>query len=84
VQEGRLYRGRISGVKEFGAFVRIFDSAEGLVHVSDWDERFTSNLAAVAREGDDVVVRVVGVDERGKLRLSRKEALHARGEEIVE
>ena len=84
VRAGRLYRGQVSGVKEFGAFVRIFDSAEGLVHVSDWDAQFTSNLAAVAREGDEVVVRVLGVDERGKLRLSRKEALGARGEEVVE
>jgi len=84
VRAGRLYRGRVSGVKEFGAFVRIFDSAEGLVHVSDWDAQFTSNLAALAREGDEVVVRVLGVDERGKLRLSRKEALGARGEEVVE
>ena len=83
VESGRLYKGRVSGVKEFGAFIRIFDSAEGLVHVSDWDERFTANLAAVAREGDEVVVRVLGIDERGKLRLSRKEALNARGEEII-
>jgi polyribonucleotide nucleotidyltransferase len=83
VETGRLYRGRVSGVKEFGAFVRIFDSAEGLVHVSEWDERFTANLAAVAHDGEEVVVRVLGVDERGKLRLSRKAALDARGEEIV-
>jgi polyribonucleotide nucleotidyltransferase len=84
VRSGRLYRGRVSGVKEFGAFVRIFDSAEGLVHVSEWDAQFTSNLAAVAREGDEVVVRVLGVDERGKLRLSRKDAQGAKGEEVVE
>jgi polyribonucleotide nucleotidyltransferase len=84
VQTGRLYKGRVSGVRDFGAFVRIFDSAEGLVHVSDWDVNFTANLAALAREGDEVVVRVLGIDERGKLRLSRKEALNTRGEEIVE
>ena len=83
VQANRLYRGRVTGVREFGAFVQIFRSAEGLVHVSEWDAQRTDNLAAVAREGDFVVVRVLGVDERGKLRLSRRAAQGAGTEEIV-
>ncbi len=83
VQAGKLYRGRVTGVKEFGAFVAIFRSAEGLVHISEWEAQHTANLNAVVREGDEVVVRVLGVDERGKLRLSRREALGASGEEIV-
>ncbi|MBM4014968.1 MAG: polyribonucleotide nucleotidyltransferase, partial [Planctomycetes bacterium] len=83
VQVNRLYRGRVTGVKEFGAFVQIFRSAEGLVHVSEWDVQRTDQLAAVAREGDVVVVRVLGVDERGKLRLSRRAAQGAGAEEIV-
>jgi polyribonucleotide nucleotidyltransferase len=83
VQAGKLYRGRVTGVKEFGAFVAIFRSAEGLVHVSEWDAQRTNDMNAVAREGDEVLVRVLGVDDRGKLRLSRKEALGSRGEEVV-
>ncbi len=83
VQEGRLYKGRVTGVKEFGAFVQIFRSAEGLVHVSEWDAQRTNDMGAAAREGDEIVVRVLGVDERGKLRLSRREALGSRDEEIV-
>jgi polyribonucleotide nucleotidyltransferase len=83
VQSGKLYRGRVTGVKEFGAFVQIFRSAEGLVHVSEWDAQRTDNLFAVAHEGDSVVVRVLGVDERGKLRLSRRAALGSGAEEIV-
>jgi len=83
VQAGKLYRGRVTGVKEFGAFVQIFRSAEGLVHVSEWDAQRTDNLMAVAREGDSVVVRVLGVDERGKLRLSRRAAQGSGAEEIV-
>jgi polyribonucleotide nucleotidyltransferase len=83
VQVNRLYRGRVTGVKEFGAFVQIFRSAEGLVHVSEWDAQRTDHLAAVVREGDSVVVRVLGTDERGKLRLSRRAALGAGSEEVV-
>jgi polyribonucleotide nucleotidyltransferase len=83
VQAGKLYRGRVTGVKEFGAFVQIFRSAEGLVHVSEWDEKRTDHLFAVAHEGDSVVVRVLGTDERGKLKLSRRAALGSGAEEIV-
>jgi polyribonucleotide nucleotidyltransferase len=83
VEEGKLYRGRVTGVKEFGAFVQIFRSAEGLVHVSEWDVQRTGAMESAAREGDEVVVRVLGVDDRGKLRLSRREALGSRGEEVV-
>ncbi len=83
VQVGKLYRGRVNGVKEFGAFVQIFRSAEGLVHVSEWDLQRIADLNLVTREGDSVLVRVLGVDDRGKLRLSRRAALDCGAEEVV-
>ncbi len=62
---GRVYRGTVTGVKDFGCFVRVMGSIEGLVHVSE--------LAGAGEigEGDPMEVRVLGVDERGRLKLAR-------------
>jgi polyribonucleotide nucleotidyltransferase len=83
VEAGKLYRGRITGLKDFGAFVRIFETAEGLVHISEWDRERVESMSAVTRVGDEVVVRVLGVDQRGRIKLSRKEALDIGSEAIV-
>ena len=83
VQEGKLYRGVVTSVKDFGAFVQIYKSAEGLVHISEWDESRVEDLSRQTKPGDEVVVRVLGV-ERGKLRLSRAAALGAAGEDVVD
>jgi polyribonucleotide nucleotidyltransferase len=72
---GKVYRGEVVSVKDFGAFVRILDSTEGLVHVSELDRERVQRPSDVVREGEEVLVRVMGVDDRGKLKLSRREAL---------
>ncbi|MFN8547584.1 MAG: polyribonucleotide nucleotidyltransferase [Candidatus Eisenbacteria bacterium] len=71
---GHYYRGMVTGVKEFGCFVRLFQGIEGLVHASELSNEFIRDVASVASEGDTMVVKVLGV-ENGKIALSRKQAL---------
>ena len=80
---GKVYKGTITGVKEFGAFVKIFPNIEGLVHISEMEEGRVERIDDVAKEGEEMIVRVLGVDHRGKIKLSRKEALDANPDEIV-
>jgi len=72
---GKVYRGEVVSVKDFGAFVRIMDSTEGLVHVSELDNERVNHPSNVVKEGEKILVRVLGVDDRGKLKLSRRDAL---------
>jgi len=78
---GELYLGRVTSIarkpdgKEFGAFVEIFPGVDGLVHISQLAKERVRNVEDVLKEGDQVLVKVIGVDERGKIKLSRKEAL---------
>jgi len=75
VQVGRVYRATVVSVKEFGAFVRIYPHVEGLVHVTNWAESRIEDMREAALERDEILVKVLGTDERGRLVLSRKEAL---------
>jgi polyribonucleotide nucleotidyltransferase len=60
---------------DFGAFVEIFAGTDGLVHVSELAEERVRNVTDVLNEGDRVLVKCIGVDRQGKIKLSRKEAL---------
>jgi polyribonucleotide nucleotidyltransferase len=71
---GKLYLGHVVKIMEFGAFVEIFPGAEGLIHISELANRRVKRVEDVVQEGDEVMVKVIGV-EKGKIRLSRKEAL---------
>ena len=72
---GKLYAGKVKKIMEFGAFVEIFPGTDGLVHVSELDKERVRNVTDVLNEGDDVLVKCIGVDRQGKIKLSRKEAL---------
>jgi polyribonucleotide nucleotidyltransferase len=80
---GRCYRGTVTGVKDFGAFVRINQVNEGLVPVDELGLNAGERPGDVAREGEEMVVAVLGADHQGRLRLSRREALGA-GEALIE
>jgi polyribonucleotide nucleotidyltransferase len=60
---------------EFGAFVEIFPGTDGLVHISELDKERVRAVTDVLSEGDKVLVKCIGIDKQGKIKLSRKEAL---------
>ncbi len=72
---GKLYMGTVRKVMEFGAFVEIFPGTDGLVHVSELDKERVRNVTDILNEGDQVLVKCIGIDKQGKIKLSRKEAL---------
>ncbi|GAB7027226.1 polyribonucleotide nucleotidyltransferase [Geotalea toluenoxydans] len=76
-EEGKLYMGLVKKVMEFGAFVEIFPGTDGLVHISELDTERVKNVTDVLKEGDKVLVKCIGIDKQGKIKLSRKEALGA-------
>ncbi len=72
---GRFYMGTVQKVTDFGAFVEIFPGTDGLVHISRLDHGRVNKVTDVLREGDGVLVKCIGVDNDGKISLSREEAL---------
>jgi polyribonucleotide nucleotidyltransferase len=72
---GKIYRGTVRRVVDFGAFVEILPGTDGLVHISQLAHERVRQVTDVVREGDVIDVKVLEVDKSGKIRLSRKEAL---------
>ena len=72
---GKLYMGRVTKIMDFGAFVEIFPGTDGLIHISQLDRGRVNKVSDILKEGDEVLVKVLDVDENGKIRLSRKAAL---------
>jgi polyribonucleotide nucleotidyltransferase len=71
---GKTYRGKVVRIAEFGAFVEIFPGTDGLLHISEIDENRIRNVRDVLQEGDQVMVKVVGL-EGNKIKLSRRAVL---------
>lgn len=72
---GKVYRGLVKTVKDFGAFVEILPGQDGLLHISEMANFRVNNVSDICKEGDYVTVKVVDIDRSGKIRLSRKAAL---------
>lgn len=72
---GRIYEGTVKKVLDFGAFVEILPGTDGLVHISQLDNKRVEKVTDVLNEGDTVRVKVLEIDRSGKIRLSRKDAL---------
>ena len=72
---GRLYRGKVRKIVDFGAFVEILPGTDGLIHISELDKERVNKVTDILKEGDEVLVKVLSVDRQGKIRLSRKAAL---------
>lgn len=75
IEVGKTYKGKVTSVKDFGAFVECIPGKEGLVHVSELAEIRVENAEDVCQVGDEMIVKCVGIDDRGRVRLSRKAAL---------
>ncbi len=81
-EEGKVYDGKVVKIVDFGAFVNFFGKRDGLVHVSQIENRRLNHPSDVLKEGQDVKVKLLGFDDRGKVRLSMKIVDQETGEEI--
>jgi polyribonucleotide nucleotidyltransferase len=82
-EEGVIYKGKVVKVVDFGAFVNFFGAKDGLVHVSQMKNERVGHPSDVVSEGQEVWVKLMGFDDRGKVRLSMKVVDQESGEEIV-
>ncbi|MCY4302258.1 MAG: polyribonucleotide nucleotidyltransferase [Aestuariivita sp.] len=81
-EPGKIYKGRVARVMDFGAFVTFFGKRDGLVHVSQIENRRVNHPSDVLSEGQEVWVKLLGFDDRGKVRLSMKVVDQKSGKEI--
>ncbi|MFV1440086.1 polyribonucleotide nucleotidyltransferase [Phaeobacter sp. JH20_36] len=81
-EEGAIYTGKVVKIVDFGAFVNFFGKRDGLVHVSQIENRRLNHPSDVLKEGQEVKVKLLGFDDRGKVRLSMKIVDQETGEEI--
>ncbi|QQS15095.1 MAG: polyribonucleotide nucleotidyltransferase [Rhodospirillales bacterium] len=81
---GAIYAGKVVKCVEFGAFVNFLGARDGLVHISELAPRRVAKVNDVVKEGDQVKVKVLGVDDRGKVKLSMKVVDQQTGEDITE
>jgi polyribonucleotide nucleotidyltransferase len=79
---GQIYKGKVVKIMEFGAFVNFFGSKDGLVHISQLAPGRPETVGEVVKEGQEVYVKLLGFDDRGKTRLSMKIVDQATGQEI--
>jgi polyribonucleotide nucleotidyltransferase len=75
VKVGKIYAGKVVSIKEFGAFVEIAPETDGLCHVSELSDRYVENVTDYVNIGDEVKVKVILIDDQGRIKLSRKAAM---------
>ena len=74
---GMIYNGKVVRIMDYGAFVEILPGVDGLVHISELDNRRVDKVTDILNEGEEVRVKVLDIDQRGKIRLSRKAAMES-------
>ncbi len=75
VEDGKVYTGKVVKVEDFGCFVELWPGCEGLVHVSQLDQKRVEKPSDIVKVGDEIIVKSLGYDKKGRLNLSRKDAL---------
>lgn len=80
---GKIYRGKVVTIKEFGAFVEFLPGKDGLVHISELANFRVKKTEDIVKVGDEIHVKCLGVDEKGRVRLSRKAAMEDRDKEMA-
>lgn len=81
-EEGKIYHGTITKIMDFGAFVRFLGTTEGLVHISEVKNERIASVSDFYKEGDQIWVKCLGCDNRGKIRLSAKRVNQETGEDL--
>ena len=84
VKVGKIYTGRVVSIKDFGAFVEIAPETDGLCHVSELSDHYVERVTDVVNVGDEVQVKVILIDDQGRIKLSRKAAMQELGIEEPE
>lgn len=84
VEVGKIYLGKVVRIEKFGAFVEIFPGQDGLVHISQLAEERVAKTEDVVNVGDQIHVKVTEIDDRGRVNLSRKEAMKEQAEQQAE
>jgi polyribonucleotide nucleotidyltransferase len=72
VEVGRVYKGRVTSVKDFGAFIEILPGKDGLCHISELSDQYVSSVGDVCKVGDEFDVKVIAIDDQDRVKLSRK------------
>jgi len=80
IQVGRIYNGKVTSIKDFGAFIEIAPGKDGLCHISELSDGFVKNVNDVCSVGDVMDVKVIAVDDQNRVKLSRKAVLAENGE----
>jgi len=75
VEIGKIYKGIVKTIKDFGAFVEIMPGQEGMVHISELADYRVKTVDEICKVGEEISVKVIDIDDRGRVRLSRKAAL---------
>jgi len=75
IEIGKIYTAKVKRLAPYGAFCEVFPEREGLIHISELADYFVKNVEDVVKVGDEIKVKVIGIDELGRLNLSRKQAL---------
>jgi polyribonucleotide nucleotidyltransferase len=80
---GKIYKGKVVTVKEFGAFVEFLPGKDGLVHISELANFRVKNTEDIVKVGDEITVKCLGVDEKGRVKLSRRAAMEERDQQMA-
>ncbi|QOJ14632.1 MAG: polyribonucleotide nucleotidyltransferase [Planctomycetia bacterium] len=75
LQLGRIYEGKVVSIKDFGAFIEVAGGQDGLCHISELDDAYVRSVTDVVKIGDMVRVKVIQIDDQGRVKLSRKQAM---------
>ena len=73
---GKIYKGKVTRIMDFGAFCEILPGREGLCHVSELSDQFVKDVKEVVKLGDEIMVKLMEIDSQGRLNLSRKRAMN--------
>src|SRR5436189_2957037 len=82
IEVGKVYRGKVVTIKEFGCFVEIFPGKDGLVHISELANFRVKQTEDIVKIGDEIWVKCIGIDEKGRVKLSRRAAMEERDREM--
>jgi len=81
IEVGQMYLGKVKRIEKFGAFVELFNGKDGLVHISELAEERVGKVEDVVSVGDEILVKVMGIDKQGRVNLSRKAVLRDQKEQ---